>query len=203
MVECDLWPSDFNQRSRHPMFLVYISSMEIAPTHPDGNLSTPCSQVDAHFCHLQPPNLIATMVSTVELMDRFQILLEQENTTYQFKNYLSPSHQLDCFHSGSSKTCTDREARQLSDQKTHWRSKLCAWMYHIVDLHSLDRELVEISMSYMDRYLAERPTHDAQGFQLAGMTCLYLGASPPAYNLLKSLTHTRNLTHCNNHTCQP
>lgn len=47
-------------------------------------------------------------------------------------------------------------------------------MYHIVDQHDLDRELVEISMSYMDRYLAEHSIHESSGFQLVGMTSLYL-----------------------------
>ncbi|KAL3805106.1 hypothetical protein HJC23_003334 [Cyclotella cryptica] len=113
-------------------------------------------------------------VSAVELMDRFQTLLEQENTTYHFNNYLSPSYQLDCLYSTSSNRHADRDARDLSEQKTYWRSKLCAWMYHVVDKNVLDRELVEISMSYMDRYLAQHPIHDSQGFQLVGMTSLYL-----------------------------
>jgi lipoyl(octanoyl) transferase len=118
--------------------------------------------------------MFAHTISTVELMDRFQILLEQENTTYHFNNYLSPSYQLDCLYSTSNNRHADEEARDLSEQKTYWRSKLCAWMYHIVDQHVLDRELVEISMSYMDRYLAQQPIHDGHGFQLVGMTSLYL-----------------------------
>lgn len=104
--------------------------------------------------------------------DRFQILLEQEVSVYRFKNYLSPSHQLDLFDNNS--TAAASKARDISQQKAFWRNKLCAWMYHIVDQHDLDRELVETSMNYMDRYLAEQPIHDSQGFQLVGMTSLYL-----------------------------
>lgn len=115
------------------------------------------------------------MISTVEQMDRFQILLEQEVSTYRFTDYLSPSFQLDCFDDSSTSTAfDDQDARNLSRKKTFWRNKILAWMYHIVDQHDLDRELVEISMNYMDRYLAEQPIHDSLGFQLVGMTSLYL-----------------------------
>ncbi|KAL7510691.1 hypothetical protein ACHAXN_007557, partial [Cyclotella atomus] len=106
---------------------------------------------------------------------RFQILLEQEVSTYRFVNYLSPAHQLDCFDDSSTSTAfDDRDARHLSQQKKYWRDKIVAWMYHVVDQHDLDRELVEISLNYMDRYLAEQSIHDSSGFQLAGMTSLYL-----------------------------
>ena len=134
------------------------------------------------------------MISTVEQMDRFQILLEQEVSTYRFTDYLSPSFQLDFFDDKSTSTAfNDQDALNLSKKKTFWRNKILAWMYHIVDQHDLDRELVEVSLNYMDRYLAEQPIHESLGFQLVGMTSLYLaikifrheGRGASVYNFVK------------------
>lgn len=114
-------------------------------------------------------------MSTVEMMDRFQILLEQTVSTYRFNNYLSPSYQLDSFDNSYTSTAfNDKYARDLSQLKTGWRDKLCAWMYQIIDDHELDRELVEVSLNYMDRYLSKQHINDSYEFQLAGMTSLYL-----------------------------
>ena len=120
--------------------------------------------------------MISTMsMSTVEMMDRFRILHEQAVSTYRFSNYLSPSYQLDSFNNNHKSTAfNDKHARNLSQLKTDWRDKLCAWMYQIVDDHELDRELIEVSLNYMDRYLSKQHINDSYEFQLVGMTSLYL-----------------------------
>lgn len=112
------------------------------------------------------------MISTVELMDRFQVLLNQEASVYHHKDYLSPSTLP--VDSPILYTRTFYEAKDLSEQKIYWRSKLCAWMYYVVDSHDLDREMVAIAMSYMDRYLSESKINDSSGYQLVGMTSLYI-----------------------------
>ena len=113
------------------------------------------------------------IVSVIALKDRFQILTEKENRT-QFEDYLSPSHQLDCFCSNLGTAFTYQDACDLSEHKNLWRNNLCAWMYNVVDNLDMDRELVEISLCSMDIYLAKAHIHDASGFKLAAMTSLYL-----------------------------
>ena len=113
------------------------------------------------------------IVSVIALKDRFQILTEKENRT-QFEDHLSPSRQLDCFCSNLGTAFTYQDACDLSEQKNLWRKNLCTWMYNVVDHLDMDRELVEISLSYMDIYLTKAHIHDASGFKLAAMTSLYL-----------------------------
>ena len=102
-------------------------------------------------------------VSTIELVDRFQALLHLE-TTYRFNNYLlstNPKH---------------KRNGQFYKDKRYWRTKTCGWMYHVVDTHHLDRELVCIAMHYMDMYLSKKKhiCDNAHAFQLVGMTSLYM-----------------------------
>lgn len=80
-----------------------------------------------------------------------------------------------------------------------WRRTICKWSYDIVDHFGYDREIVFVSLNYLDRYLSNRlsrllmhgnqETHTvhngfqgsskegklcAREFQLAGVTALYL-----------------------------
>lgn len=54
-----------------------------------------------------------------------------------------------------------------------WREKICEWCYQVVDHFDFNREVVSVTMSYLDRYLATR-TVNRRIFQLAAMTALYL-----------------------------
>jgi hypothetical protein len=57
------------------------------------------------------------------------------------------------------------------------RSKMTAWCYQVVDFCKFNRETVEISMNYLDRFLATpaglSAMVDRKIYQLAAMTCLY------------------------------
>lgn len=101
------------------------------------------------------------MVSTLELIDRFQCLLELEcSTAYHLTDYLAPP-------SGSH----DNESKG----KKRWRTQVIGWMYQVVDHHLLDRELVYVAMSYLDRYLSKLSWSEAsEGAQLVGATSLYM-----------------------------
>mmetsp|Transcript_30991 Transcript_30991/g.52969 ORF Transcript_30991/g.52969 Transcript_30991/m.52969 type:complete len:293 (-) Transcript_30991:208-1086(-) len=106
------------------------------------------------------------MVSTIELVDRFESLLHLESTTYQLRNYLLPN----------SKLYRNNGHADASEEKQSWRARVCGWMYHVVDNHTLDRELVWIALSYMDRYLSNHPflINCCDAYQLVGMTSLYM-----------------------------
>jgi Cyclin, N-terminal domain len=57
------------------------------------------------------------------------------------------------------------------------RDKMCEWSHQIVDFCKFSRESVEISMSYLDRFLLTTAgvaaLQDRTVYQLASMTCLY------------------------------
>jgi len=54
-----------------------------------------------------------------------------------------------------------------------WREKICEWCYQVVDHFDFNREIVDIALNYLDRYLATRQVNK-KIFQLAAMTALYL-----------------------------
>ncbi|KAL7579694.1 hypothetical protein ACA910_021840 [Epithemia clementina (nom. ined.)] len=78
-----------------------------------------------------------------------------------------------------------------------WREKICEWCYQVVDHFDFQREVVSITMNYLDRYLA-RKTVSKRFFQLAAMASLSLAvklhtgpttsgnSSQPASNLSMS-----------------
>jgi uncharacterized UPF0160 family protein len=84
-----------------------------------------------------------SIAKAADLLERWYNLLEQESTAYKTVNYLITN---------------DKDSTLDTDKMTKYRSKLFEWMYHIVDKHSLDRELVAIAASYMDRYLSKHPS---------------------------------------------
>ena len=63
------------------------------------------------------------------------------------------------------------------------------WSFHLVDHFSLEREIVEVAFSYLDRFVDRCLTNDA-AFKLACMTCLYIASKNigPKYIPLKSLS---------------
>ena len=54
-----------------------------------------------------------------------------------------------------------------------WREKICEWSYQVIDHFDFSREVVSVSIHYLDRFLATR-TVNKKVFQLAAMTCLFL-----------------------------
>lgn len=105
-------------------------------------------------------------ISTIEFIDRFSSLLHLESTAYHFTHYLALDAPPD-----KTEGCAALR-RDLRD----WRVSMCGWMYHVVDTHDLERELVAVALAYMDRYLStcapaitRRDLH-----RLVGMASLYI-----------------------------
>jgi hypothetical protein len=72
------------------------------------------------------------------LVDRVSAMREQEETSYTYSNYRPE---------------TDDPDNRLN---VVWREKICHWSYNVVDHFDLSREMVAISMSLFDRYMATR-----------------------------------------------
>ncbi len=73
-------------------------------------------------------------------------------------------------HAGGGSSSSTSNNTQINEL---WREKICEWCYQVVDHFDFGREVVSVTMSYLDRYLATR-TVNRRIFQLAAMTALYL-----------------------------
>ena len=136
-----------------------------------------------------------------DLIDAIQVLKEKEASAYRVLDYLyGPLHDDRISVSTASSTAelvassadfsraysvgTSSAADTTNTSATHststagsinedWRSKICEWSYQVIDHYDYDREIVAVSLHYLDRYLCKR-TVDKRTFQLAAMTTLNL-----------------------------
>lgn len=99
--------------------------------------------------------------------DAYEIIsaMIQQEQHYQCSNYLSH--------------CKTNEIVEIAISN---RSKVCNWMFQIVEIVGLDRETAISGMSFLDRYLcSDSPLarkaatlEDMHHYILAAMTCLYI-----------------------------
>lgn len=114
------------------------------------------------------------------LPDIIATLCRQESTSYQCGDYLSPEFQTmrhDCPKHIKLEAPLSHASFESSNASGKinecWREKICEWCYQVIDHFDFNREVVEISLSYLDRFLCTR-TVTKKAFQLAAMTCLYM-----------------------------
>lgn len=117
----------------------------------------------------------------VDLFDRLEVMFQQENSSYKTVDYLDPSFQqklpfvcdeefLDiASHEITPQNCSS----STSGINDVWREKICEWSYQVIDHFDFSREVVSVSIHYLDRFLATRRV-DKKAFQLAAMTTLFL-----------------------------
>ena len=114
-----------------------------------------------------------------------------EATTYAVPDYLDPEHQRRLQRAGGEppgrEDCEGEDEHEddeaasaeaaAGDDRPRvcepWRERICEWCYGVVDHFDLDRGLVALALSFLDRYLAVRAV-DRRLFQLAALTSLYL-----------------------------
>jgi len=123
----------------------------------------------------------------VDLVERLNALLKQDRNCYRAKDYLSSGFQQKLQSSTRQKLKPLSGKRSFSDASTTtttttttttninetWREKICEWSYQVADHFDFSREVVSISISFLDRYLSARLV-DKKEFQLVAMTSLYL-----------------------------
>lgn len=124
-------------------------------------------------------------LTVVELEERISAMRKQEENQYRCANYLSPDyqyrHQSRPLPAAALITTSTPPSSDISLSASAssgglneiWREKICEWSYQVVDHFDFNREIVAISLSYLDRFLATRQVNK-KIFQLAAMTTLYL-----------------------------
>ena len=117
----------------------------------------------------------------VDLLERLEVLLDLEWKSYRTVDYLSAKHQE---QSADPMSCAqercDLESVLASSSSSStsrlnelWREKICEWSYQVIDHFDFSREVVAVSIHYLDRFLAKTPVNKKL-FQLVAMTTLYL-----------------------------
>lgn len=107
-------------------------------------------------------------------------MFQQEEVSYQTVDYLLPE-----FQRKLALVC-DRNQIEVSGSKSNeslassssgindvWREKIVEWSYQVIDHFDFSREVVSISIHYLDRFLSTRPCNK-KVFQLAAMTSLFI-----------------------------
>ena len=120
----------------------------------------------------------------------------QEISDYKIDDYLNPNYSvpraapgdLVCMPSDDEPATSsaysvgaNSSAAGVNDD---WRSKICEWSYQVLDHFDYDREIVAVSLNYLDRYLCRRPVNK-RTFQLVAMTTLYMACKIYDHNKLR------------------
>ena len=101
--------------------------------------------------------------------DRHRVFLrdlvrQERRKAYQKEDFLSTEWQQNLwedvasvektrFANQSPSSVTSIPQTPPSDLCVDWREKICEWKYKLVDCFNLDREVVSISMFFLDKYL--------------------------------------------------
>ncbi|KAL7436766.1 hypothetical protein ACHAXM_005312 [Skeletonema potamos] len=128
---------------------------------------------------------IITETQYIEVCERLKVMRRQESSHYSTPDYLAAEWQARLIEEAAEDDIT-REVNDLANPNEGssgqasssqinelWREKICEWCYQVVDHFDFNREVVNVAMTYLDRYLATR-TVNRRIFQLAAMTALYL-----------------------------
>lgn len=127
--------------------------------------------------------MLSLAATKVDIGDRFNAIRLQERSAYRCCDYFSPEFQAKQAEQFAKNPLNhfilglDTGSSVSSSSRTKinecWREKICEWSYQVIDHFDLNREIVSISLSYLDRYLCTCPVN-RNLFQLAGMTSLFL-----------------------------
>lgn len=124
-----------------------------------------------------------------DLLERIAIMIDKEINLYATEDYLAPEFQQKLLlvqqeddvvlppttgtAAGTGSVSSSATSVSSSGINEIWREKICEWSYQVIDHFDFSREVVNIAIHYLDRYLATR-TVNKKMFQLAAMTCLFI-----------------------------
>jgi len=104
-------------------------------------------------------------------IDHIHMMLHQEVTTYPCcENYVRDIDlpKLRCLRSKDVKGTINDE----------WRQKICEWAFEVVDHFEYSREVVSLTMNYLDRYMSHTLLKGTplsrKEFQLAAIACIHI-----------------------------
>ena len=112
------------------------------------------------------------------LQDSFRAMRRQADTTYKCNDYILRRRRSERHQEETSSSSIDIACRE----------KMALWSYRIIDHFDGDREIVAISLNYLDRFL-NLCSCDRSAFKLAAITSLHLATKlfSTKYITMKSL----------------
>lgn len=115
------------------------------------------------------------------VIDRLTTMRKQEKSIYSYRNY-EPQSQ--------SRTVDE----SIPPLNSSWREKICHWSFNVIDHFDLSREVVAVSMSLFDRFLATRGNRcNGSTALLASLTTLHIAIKVHEVRKIK-LTTLANLS---------
>ncbi|KAL7467640.1 hypothetical protein ACHAXS_007881 [Conticribra weissflogii] len=132
------------------------------------------------------------------VIDRLKTMRHQEKTLYNYRNY-DPRHNPppppSCSPCDPSQPHLPQTAPPTSPTlNSTWREKICHWSFNVIDHFDLSREVVAISLSLFDRYLATlRNRCNGSTALLASLTTLHIAIKVHEVRKVK-LTTLANLS---------
>ncbi len=107
-----------------------------------------------------------------DMVDRLHVMIAQEREDYRCHDYLARRTKDD--ESIEPPLMPMDGAMLVSDElDAICREKMCEWTFRVCDHFHANREIVSISMSFLDRFV-DRCCLDRTAFKLAAMTTLYI-----------------------------
>jgi len=106
-----------------------------------------------HYSSIEIPSMEEASIS-----EKLQVMRRQEETNYKCKcDYLKRLNN-------------DSKQKKIDES---YREKMCEWSYRVIDHFHLNREVVAVSFSYLDRFL-DICVCDKATLKLAAVTSLYI-----------------------------
>jgi hypothetical protein len=128
------------------------------------------------------------------VIDRLGLMRCQERTTYNYQNadkLIPPSFPPS---PAIATTPASAAAADVPPLNSSWREKICHWRFNVIDHFDLSREVVAVSMSLFDRYLATRGNRcNGSTALLASLTTLHIAIKIHEVRKIK-LTTLANLS---------
>ena len=95
------------------------------------------------------------------LIEKVQLMLKKEDSSIDCLDYLNKSSY--SYH--------------MDKIDVNWRQKVAEWMFNVIDFYDLERDIVSVAMTYIDRMLSVSRLHHRTGKAqccILAMTCLKL-----------------------------
>ena len=137
------------------------------------------------------------------VIDRLSMMRRQERSMYSYRSVDGGSHKNKenyiNGHSSSAASEFPRPPQSAVDESipplnSAWREKICHWSFNVIDHFDLSREVVAVSMSLFDRFLATRSNRcNGSTALLASLTTLHIAIKVHEVRKIK-LTTLANLS---------
>lgn len=179
----------------HPI-LISVGSLVTAESGP-ANMMNNAFYSQYHECRIGG-DIIGNLTRGC-VIERLSMMRRLERTTYNFNNHSSSADDNDDNNilqpplslPGSS---VDGSATSVPPLNSSWREKICHWSFNVIDHFDLSREVVAVSMSLFDRFLATRSNRcNGSTALLASLTTLHIAIKVHEVRKIK-LTTLANLS---------